>query len=76
MAESFFATLKRELLPNVTWATRDEARTAVFEYIEVWYNRQRRHSSLGYLSQQQSTPEPARYACWSATIPQGQETPA
>ena len=50
MAESFFATLKRELLPNTIWATREEAGTAVFEYIEVWYNRQRRHSSLGYLS--------------------------
>jgi len=50
VAESFFATLKRELLPNATWATHEEARTAVFEYIEVWYNRQRRHSSLGYLS--------------------------
>jgi transposase InsO family protein len=46
----FLATLKREPLPNTTWATREEARTAVFEYIEVWYNRQRRHSSLGYLS--------------------------
>jgi len=50
VSESFFATLKRELLPNVTWATREDARTDVFEYIEVWYNRQRRHSSLGYLS--------------------------
>ena len=45
VAESFFATLKRELLPNATWATREEARTAVFEYIEVWYNRPRRHST-------------------------------
>jgi len=50
VAESFFATLKRELVDGADWATRDEARTAVFEYIEVWYNRQRRHSSLGYLS--------------------------
>ena len=50
VAESFFATLKRELADDVDWATRDEARTAVFEYIEVWYNQQRRHSSLGYLS--------------------------
>jgi transposase InsO family protein len=49
-AESFFATLKRELADDADWATRDEARTAVFEYIEVWYNQQRRHSSLGYLS--------------------------
>lgn len=50
VAESFFATLKRELADEADWATRDEARTAVFEYLEVWYNRQRRHSSLGYLS--------------------------
>ncbi len=50
VAESFFATLKRELADHAHWHTRDEARTAVFEYIEVWYNQQRRHSSLGYLS--------------------------
>ena len=50
VAESFFATLKRELADRADWQTRDEARTAVFEYIEVWYNRQRRHSSLGYQS--------------------------
>jgi putative transposase len=50
VAESFFATLKRELVADADWQTRDEARTAVFEYIEVWYNQQRRHSSLGYVS--------------------------
>ena len=50
VAESFFATLKRELADDADWSTLDDARTAVFEYIEVWYNRQRRHSSLGYLS--------------------------
>jgi len=50
VAESFFATLKRELADGSDWATRDEARTAVFEYIELWYNRARRHSSLGFLS--------------------------
>jgi putative transposase len=50
VAESFFATLKRELADDADWATREDARTAVFEYIEVWYNQQRRHSSLGYLS--------------------------
>ena len=38
------------LADDADWATRDDARTAVFEYIEVWYNQQRRHSSLGYLS--------------------------
>jgi len=50
VVESFFATLKRELVDDAAWATRDDARTAVFEYIEVWYNRERRHSSLGYVS--------------------------
>jgi putative transposase len=50
VAESFFATLKRELADECDWPTREAARTAVFEYIEVWYNRQRRHSSLGYVS--------------------------
>jgi putative transposase len=50
VAESFFASLKRELADDAEWATRDEARPAVFEYIEVWYNRQRRHSTLGYVS--------------------------
>ena len=50
VVESFFATLKRELADDADWLTRDEARTAVFEYIEVWYNRERLHSSLGYLS--------------------------
>ena len=53
VAESFFATLKRELADGADWATRDEARTAVFHYIEVWYNRRRRHSALGYISPEQ-----------------------
>ena len=48
MAESFFATLKAELVDARTWPTRAAARTAIFEWIEVWYNRQRRHSALGY----------------------------
>ena len=50
IAASFFATLKRELADDAEWATREEARRAVFEYIDVWYNQQRRHSSLGYVS--------------------------
>ena len=50
VAESFFATLKTELLHRQPWHTRQQARTAIFEYIEAFYNRQRRHSSLGYLS--------------------------
>jgi putative transposase len=50
MAESFFATLECELLARQPFRTQLEARTALFEYIEVFYNRQRRHSALGYLS--------------------------
>ncbi len=50
VAESFFATLKWELLERQQWSTRAAARTAIFEYIEIWYNRQRRHSTLGYQS--------------------------
>lgn len=46
--ESFFGTLKSECTTE-RYATRAEARTDIFEYIEVWYNRQRRHSTLGYL---------------------------
>jgi transposase InsO family protein len=50
VAESFFATLKVELVYDATWDTRAEARAALFEYIEGFYNGQRRHSTLGYLS--------------------------
>ena len=50
MAESFFATLERELLNRRCFKTQAEARMAVFEWIEGWYNPHRRHSSLGYLS--------------------------
>ncbi len=48
--ESFFSTLKRELMYRQRFVTRQEARQAIFEYVEVFYNRQRRHSALGYLS--------------------------
>jgi putative transposase len=51
VAESFFSSLKNELVHhNNSFQTRDEARTAIFEYIEVFYNRQRRHQSLDYVS--------------------------
>ena len=50
VAESFFATLKKELIHRRTWPTKAELRLEVFEYIEVFYNRQRRHSTLGQLS--------------------------
>jgi len=48
--ESFFGTLKRELVYHRRYATRDEATQDIFEYIEVFYNRKRRHSTLGYHS--------------------------
>lgn len=50
VAESFFASLKLELVYQVKWPSRAAARTAIFEYLELFYNRRRRHSSLGYLS--------------------------
>jgi transposase InsO family protein len=48
VTESFFATFKGELVHASDWRTHDAARSAIFEFIEVWYNRERRHSSLGY----------------------------
>jgi putative transposase len=50
VAESFFATLEFELIMRSDWHTRDEARRAIFRYIETWYNTKRRHSTLGYVS--------------------------
>ena len=50
VAESFFATIKRELIDTRAWPTRAGLRAAVFDYIEGWYNARRLHSSLGYLS--------------------------
>ena len=58
--ESFFASLKKELVHGADFATRAEARAEIFEYVEVFYNNQRRHSSLGYVSpaeyEQSATP--------------------
>lgn len=51
--ESFFSTLKRELVYRESYRTREEAKQSIFEYIEIFYNRQRRHSTLGYLSPMQ-----------------------
>ena len=48
LAESFFKTLKTELIYHQEYNTIEQAKIAVFEYIEVWYNRKRLHSSLGY----------------------------
>ena len=50
LMESFYKTLKTELLINGSFETEEEAKNAIFEYIEIYYNRQRLHSSLGYLS--------------------------
>jgi putative transposase len=50
VAETFFATLKKELVYRRAWPTRQELIGEIFEYIEAFYNRQRRHSTLGYLS--------------------------
>jgi putative transposase len=50
VAESLFATLKKELVHRRSWPTRRQLGSAVFEYIEAFYNRERRHSTLGMLS--------------------------
>jgi transposase InsO family protein len=60
LAESFFATIKRELLDTRTWSSRAAARTAIFDFVEGWYNLHRLHSSLGYRS-------PAEYETALAT---------
>ena len=62
VAESFFATLEWELIQESDWHTHEEAKRAIFDYIEVWYNRQRRHSSLGYQT-------PAEYEAELALTP-------
>jgi putative transposase len=66
VSESWFATLKLELIDRQTWATRSQARRATFEFIEIFYNRRRLHSALGYRS-------PAEY---EAMIQDHQETQA
>ena len=48
--ESFFASLKKELIHHEDYQSRAEARASIFEYIELFYNPKRRHSSLGYVS--------------------------
>ncbi|MGZ6669929.1 MAG: transposase [Solirubrobacteraceae bacterium] len=50
VCEAFHASLKKERIYRRSWATRADARAAIFEYIEGWYNPRRRHSTLGYLS--------------------------
>jgi putative transposase len=53
VAESFFASLKKELIHRQSWPTKAAARTAIFEWIEGFYNRVRLHSTLGQLSPEQ-----------------------
>jgi putative transposase len=69
LAESFFASLECEVLDRNHFKTREEARTAVFSWIEGWYNPHRRHSSLGYLSPKQFEQERgAQLECRSADL--------
>lgn len=53
VVESFFSTLKNELVHDRDYRTHEEARVEVFEFIEVFYNRQRLHQALGYVSPEQ-----------------------
>jgi transposase InsO family protein len=53
MMESFWGTLKTELVHHRSYTTRDQARHSIFRYIECWYNRKRRHSAIGYKSPEQ-----------------------
>ncbi|TRD13601.1 IS3 family transposase, partial [Palleronia caenipelagi] len=55
--ESFFSSLKKELVHRHRFRTREQARAAIFEYIEVFYNRQRRHSAIGYQTPAQAFEE-------------------
>jgi putative transposase len=50
VCEAFFSSIKKELIRRRSWPTRRELQTAVFDYIEMFFNRERRHSTLGYLS--------------------------
>ena len=52
--ESFFASLKKELVHHTVFASREKAKAAIFDYIEVFYNRKRRHSSIGYKTPRQA----------------------
>ncbi len=63
VAETFFATLKKELVHRRSWPEREELRREVFDYIEIFYNATRRHSTLGMLS-------PARYEDESMSLEQ------
>jgi Integrase core domain len=66
VAESFFATLKKELVHRHPWSTRRELTSEVFEYLEGFYNRTRRHSRLGMLSPADYQDAQAPLACAGA----------
>jgi putative transposase len=68
MAESFFASLERELLNRRRFKSHAEARMAVFEWIEGWYNPYRRHSSLGYRSPANYERAHARSVAWNQSF--------
>jgi len=53
LMESFYRTLKRELVDNAGFRTRDQARQDIFKYIELYYNSKRKHSALGYMAPRQ-----------------------
>ena len=72
MAESFFARLECELIARRSWKTKEEARSAVFTWIESWYNPRRRHSALGYLSPNQFERRNASQTCrYKHELPKG-----
>ena len=60
--ESFFGTLKTELVYRTSFPTREAAKRAIFEYVEAFYNRRRRHSGLGFLTPAQAYSQMARAA--------------
>jgi putative transposase len=62
VAETFFATLKKELVNRRSWPSRLELQSAVFQYIEAFYNRQRRHSTLGMISPAEYEQTRTRYS--------------
>ena len=61
--ESFFHTLKTELVMHCDYKTRDDARVSLFDYMEVFYNRQRRHSSISYEARYRSRRRNRRIRC-------------
>jgi hypothetical protein len=68
VAECFFHTLKVELIHGKVYGTWQEVKTAIFDYIEIFYNRQRRHSYLGYLSPEEYEKKSVAYFCMARSI--------